>query len=161
KDHTLMQTIARANRVTDFTINGKPKKNGLVVDYYNVFRNLKKAFASYGGGSIGTGENENENSPARDIEALFVLLKDAITEYETYCKGIGVDLKLISQTTLIIRKLSLFDDFADIIVANDEQKKQFIVYDNTVDALYEACRPDINARRSEFPLAAIIHYLRE
>jgi type I restriction enzyme R subunit len=161
KDHTLMQTIARANRVTDFTINGKPKKNGLVVDYYNVFRNLKKAFASYGGGSIGTGENENENSPAREIESLFALLKDAISECETYCKGIGVDLNLIAQSTLIFSKLSLFDDFADIIVGNDDQKKQFIVYDNTVDALYEACRPDINARRSEFPLAAIIHYLRE
>lgn len=161
KDHTLMQTIARANRVTDFTINGKPKKNGLVVDYYNVFRNLKKAFASYGGGSIGTGEDENENSPAREIESLFVLLKDAISECETYCKGIRVDLNLIARSNLTFSKLSLFDEFADIIVGNDEQKKQFIVYDNTVDALYEACRPDINARRSEFPLAAIIHYLRE
>lgn len=161
KDHTLMQTIARANRVTDFTINGKPKKNGLVVDYYNVFRNLKKAFASYGGGSIGTGTDENENSPARDIESLFGLLKDAIAECETYCNSIGVDLSLIVQSNLTFSKLSLFDEFADIIVANDEQKKQFIVYDNTVDALYEACRPDINARRSEFPLAAIIHYLRE
>ena len=49
KDHTLMQTIARANRVTDFLVLDKPKKNGLIVDYYNVFRNLKKAFASYGG----------------------------------------------------------------------------------------------------------------
>ncbi len=161
KDHTLMQTIARANRVTDFTINNKPKKNGLVVDYYNVFRNLKKAFASYGGGSIGTGKDENEHSPARDIESLFTLLKEAIAECEIYCKGIGVELNLIAQSTLTFGKLSLFDEFADIIVGNDEQKKQFIVYDNTVDALYEACRPDINARRSEFPLAAIIHYLRE
>ncbi|MFN9110937.1 MAG: UvrB domain 3-containing protein, partial [Bacteroidota bacterium] len=53
KDHTLMQTIARANRVTDYTIMGKTKTNGLVVDYYNIFRNLKKAFASYGGDETG------------------------------------------------------------------------------------------------------------
>ena len=49
KDHTLMQTIARANRVTSHKIkgyNGKyiEKKNGEIVDYYNVFRNMKKAF---------------------------------------------------------------------------------------------------------------------
>ncbi len=114
KDHTLMQTIARANRVTDFTINNKPKKNGLVVDYYNVFRNLKKAFASYGGGSIGTGKDENEHSPARDIESLFTLLKEAIAECEIYCKGIGVELNLIAQSTLTFGKLSLFDEFAII-----------------------------------------------
>ena len=33
KDHNLMQTIARANRVA------KGKINGFIVDYYNVFRN--------------------------------------------------------------------------------------------------------------------------
>ena len=161
KDHTLMQTIARANRVTDFTINGKPKKNGLVVDYYNVFRNLKKAFASYGGGSIGNGENKDENSPAREIEQLFVLLHDAITECELYCQGIGVDLNEIAKSKETFGKLRLFDEFADTILTNDEQKKQFVVYDNTIDALYEACKPEIVGRRNEFPLAAIIHYLRE
>lgn len=161
KDHTLMQTIARANRVTDFSINEKPKKNGLVVDYYNVFRNLKKAFASYGGGSIGTGDDKDENSPARDIEQLYVLLKDAIAECDEYCKTIKVDLHQIKQSKETFGKLSLFDEYADIILANDEQKKQFIVYDNTIDALYEACKPEIVGRRNEFPLAAIIHYLRQ
>jgi type I restriction enzyme, R subunit len=161
KDHTLMQTIARANRVTDFLINGKPKKNGLVVDYYNVFRNLKKAFASYGGGSIGNGENKDENSPAREIEQLFVLLKDAVTECDLYCKTIGVDLNEIAKSKETFNKLSLFDEFTDIILTNDEQKNQFIVYDNTVDGLYEACKPEIVGRRNEFPLVAIIHYLRE
>jgi type I restriction enzyme R subunit len=32
RDHTLMQTIARANRVTEHKVNGKEKYNGLVVD---------------------------------------------------------------------------------------------------------------------------------
>jgi len=159
KDHTLMQTIARANRVTDFAINGIPKKNGLVVDYYNVFRNLKKAFASYGGGSIDTGEDEN--SPVRNIEQLFVLLKDAILECDEYCKNINIDLHQIKQSQETFNKLSLFEEYADIILANDELKKQFIVYDNTIEALYEACKPEIVGRRNEFPLAAIIHYLRQ
>lgn len=161
KDHTLMQTIARANRVTDFRILGKPKKNSLVVDYYNVFRNLKKAFASYGGGSIGTGEDKDENSPAREIEQLFVLLTDAIAECDEYCKTIKVDLHKIKQSKEIFSKLGLFEEYADIILANDEQKNQFIVYDNTIEALYEACKPEIVGRRNEFQLAAIIHYLRQ
>src|SRR5690606_448637 len=37
RNHTLMQTIARANRVAP-AIDGVEKRNGLVVDYYNVFR---------------------------------------------------------------------------------------------------------------------------
>lgn len=161
RDHTLMQTIARANRVTDFTVNGKPKKNGLIVDYYNVFRNLKKAFASYGGGSITSGEGNDVNSPARDIEQLFVLLHEAIAECDDYCKSIEVDLHQIKQSKEVFSKLSLFDEFADIILANDEQKKQFIVYDNTIDALYEACKPEIIGRRNEFLLVAVVHYLRQ
>lgn len=123
KNHTLMQTIVRANRVTGFQINGKPKKNGLVVDYYNVFRNLKKTFASYGDGSINTGDGKDENSPARDIEQLFVSLKDAITECEEYCKNIHVDFHKIAQSKETFSKISLFDEYADIILANDDRTK--------------------------------------
>ena len=42
KNHTLMQTIARANRVFG------DKHNGLIVDYVGVFRDLQKALAIYG-----------------------------------------------------------------------------------------------------------------
>ena len=161
KDHTLMQTIARANRVTDFMINTKPKKNGLIVDYYNVFRNLRKAFASYGGGTISSGEGKGEDAPVQEKDQLYVLLKDAISECKTWCSSIGIDLNRIAESDMIFSKLSLFDEYADAIVAIDDYKKQFIVYDNTIDALYEACKPEILGRRKEFPLAAIIHYLRE
>jgi type I restriction enzyme, R subunit len=41
KNHSLMQTIARANRVAP----GKPA--GMIVDYVGVFRNLKAALAIY------------------------------------------------------------------------------------------------------------------
>ena len=42
RNHTLMQTIARANRVFP------EKENGLIVDYIGVFRDLEKALAIYG-----------------------------------------------------------------------------------------------------------------
>ena len=44
RNHTLMQTIARANRVFP------DKNNGLIVDYVGVFRDLQKALAIYGSG---------------------------------------------------------------------------------------------------------------
>ena len=53
KDHTLMQTIARANRVTSWKINDKEKKNGEIIDYYNVFRNMRKALKDYAQGNDG------------------------------------------------------------------------------------------------------------
>lgn len=160
KDHTLMQTIARANRVTDYLINGKPKTEGLIVDYYNVFRNLKKAFASYGGGSI-TKDDPDEDAPVQEKDKLYTLLRDAVNECNTWCKGIDVKLDEILQSDVVFGKLALFDEYADIILQNDEQKKQFIVFDNTIDALYEACKPEILGRRKDYPLVAVIHYLRE
>lgn len=160
KDHTLMQTITRANRVTDFLIKNKPKKNGLIVDYYNVFRNLKKAFASYGGGTFGGG-SAGEDVPVQEKDQLYLLLTDAINDCNEWCTTIGVNLTEISESKILFNKLGLFDDFADTIVANDEYKNQFVVYDNAIDGLYEACKPEILGRRKDFPLAAIIHYLRE
>src|SRR5260370_16724262 len=53
RNHTLMQAIARANRVF------QDKVNGLIVDYVGVFRDLQKALAIYGsaaGGSVKAGE---------------------------------------------------------------------------------------------------------
>src|SRR5207248_9604130 len=46
RNHTLMQTIARANRVF------REKVNGLIVDYVGVLRDLQRALAIYspGGG---------------------------------------------------------------------------------------------------------------
>jgi len=161
KDHSLMQTIARANRVTDFTIHGKPKKNGLIVDYYNVFRNLKKAFASYGTGTMIGGEKVGDDSPVKEKDELYVLLQDAIGECNTWCSAVGVDLNAIVASDLVFSQLGLFDSYADILMANDDHRKQFVVYDNTIDALYEACKPEILGRRKNYPLVAIIRYLRE
>ena len=54
RGHTLMQMIARANRVYG------DKVNGLIVDYANVFQELEKALAIYGSGT-GTGGGEMPN----------------------------------------------------------------------------------------------------
>ena len=87
KNHTLMQTIARANRVF------KDKNNGLIVDYVGVFRNLQKALAIYGsssGGGVGKGE-----CPIQKKEELVEDLRLAIAEAVDFCKVRGVDIDAI------------------------------------------------------------------
>jgi type I restriction enzyme R subunit len=158
KDHTLMQTIARANRVTGFTINNQPKTDGLVVDYYNVFRNLKKAFASYGGGDPETGD---EDLPIQDKTELYKTLADAINECVSWCAVLHVDLDKLVAEDKTFGKIGLFDKYADILLSNDEYKRQFGVYENTISALYEACRPEILNRKNEFVLKQAVTYLRE
>src|SRR5438093_9821522 len=80
KDHTLMQTIARANRVTSWKINGVEKKNGEIVDYYNVFRNMRKALKDYAQGGEG-----QEAMPVQEKDELFKLLHDAIAQGMEFC----------------------------------------------------------------------------
>jgi type I restriction enzyme R subunit len=66
KDHTLMPTIARANRVTSFRINDVEKQNGELVDYYNVFRNMKEALKNYARGEEGV-----DTVPVQEKDVLF------------------------------------------------------------------------------------------
>src|SRR6185436_8725425 len=70
RNHTLMQTIARANRVF------KDKVNGLIVDYVGVFRDLQKALAIYAGGGAGGGGP----TPVERKSELIAMLKKAIAE---------------------------------------------------------------------------------
>ena len=79
KNHTLMQTIARANRVFP------EKDNGLIVDYVGVFRNLEKALAVYGAAKEG-------ESPIEIIDALAAALDAAVAELINFCAAVGIDL---------------------------------------------------------------------
>jgi len=78
RNHTLMQTIARANRVFG------DKLNGLIVDYIGVFRNLKKALAIYG--SAAGGKTKEGETPVMDKSELVKYLKQAINETIEFCK---------------------------------------------------------------------------
>jgi type I restriction enzyme R subunit len=136
RNHTLMQTIARANRVF------KEKLNGLIVDYVGVFRDLQKALAIYGsasGGGIKPGE-----SPVQDKQKLVEELRNAIEQVEVYCGERKFDLdKIISSEALL--KIKLIDDAIDAILENDESKKKYLSMAFSVQALYRAMLPDPKA----------------
>jgi type I restriction enzyme R subunit len=139
KNHTLMQTIARANRVFP------EKTNGLIVDYVGVFRNLQKALAIYGsssGGGVGEGE-----TPIVDKDALVAELKQAIAETTGFCRQLGIDLSRI-QSAQSLEKVRLKDEAVEAILINDESKKRYNSLALLVNQLYKAILPD--ERANEF-----------
>ena len=52
-----------------------------------------------------------------------------------------------------------FNGFADTLLANDEQRKSFNVYENTISSLYEACKPEVLGRKLGRVVSAF-QYLR-
>ena len=138
KDHTLMQTIARANRVTPWKINGIEKETGEIIDYYNVFRNMRKALKDYAQGQEG-----KEELPVREKKELFKLLDDAIVQGLAFCSGLNIDLAAMLKSRDVFKNIGTFDDYADRLLSKDEWRKGFAVYENTITGLYEACKPEI------------------
>ncbi len=154
KDHTLMQSIARANRVTPHKINKVSKKNGEIVDYYNVFRNMKKALKDYAQGEEGLDE-----APVREKAELFRLLDEAVEQGVAFCWEKGIDLTSLLVEDEVIKNIKKFKTYADILLGKDEWCKAFNVYENTISSLYEACKPEILGQRQQ-PLVFVFQYLR-
>ena len=138
KDHTLMQTIARANRVSGYKINDISKNNGELVDYYNVFRNMKTALNNYGTGGDG------QELPVREKKVLFDLLGQAIQEATKFLADRAIHVaELLDGEDRIFKSISLFEGWADTLLGDQEGRKSYYVYENTISSLYQACKPEI------------------
>lgn len=157
QNHTLMQTIARANRVFE------GKKNGLVVDYFGVFRNLKKALADYAEGTKGKSATDDEDEfPVKEFEDLLALLEQAIVETKIYCKGLGVDIDAILDLgERGFKEVELFQEYANIILEKDEYKKQLGLFVNTIVSLYDSAKPEIYGFPSIKKARDVFEYLRK
>jgi type I restriction enzyme R subunit len=154
KDHTLMQAIARPNRVTSWKINGVEKRNGEIIDYYNVFRNMRKALKDYAQGQGG-----KEKPPVQEKKELFKLLDDSIAEGMAFCAEKGIDFKALLGSRDVFKNVSQFNAYADILLSKDDWRKGFAVYENTVTSLYESCKPEIVGKPVVRAVAAF-QYLR-
>lgn len=141
RNHTLMQTIARANRVFP------EKDNGLIVDYIGVFRNLEKALAIYGAASTG-------ESPIEIIDALADELDKAVSEVIAHCSAAGVDL-------LALRDAQGFDYIAqqdaavESLLVNETTRNDFMVKARQVRKLFKALLPNVKAAAQQRTVAAI------
>lgn len=138
KDHTLMQTIARANRVSSHRVNNVEKKNGEIVDYYGVIGRLKKAIKDYGQGG-----EELDDAPVKDKDELFDLLNEAIEQCHVFCAERNIDIDAALTMYDVFKQVSLFEGWADTLLSKDEWRQSFKVFENTITALFEACKPEI------------------
>jgi type I restriction enzyme R subunit len=136
RNHTLMQTIARANRVFP------QKENGLIVDYVGVFRNLQKALSIYGSGS-GGGVRPGE-SPVQPKSELVEQLRTALAESTQFCERLGVKPDGIRSASGF-QRVRLIDDARDAILVSDDIKQHFLLLAGTVVRLYKAILPDPSA----------------
>lgn len=136
RNHTLMQTIARANRVFG------DKLNGLIVDYIGVFRNLEKALAIYGSAA---GEKTKEGeTPVKDESELVKYLEQAINETIEFCKKRGINLAQI-QAVDGFERVKLLDNAFEAILVNDDSKKKYLSLAVNVAKIYRAILPDPSA----------------
>ena len=125
KAHTLMQTIARANRVCD----GKP--NGLIIDYIGIVKSLRKALADYttsggeGGGGGDVTVNKNE---------LIRHLLEAITGAKAFLMRHGFDLETLVNAS-DFTKMALLKDAANLMCSTSEVRKTYCTYGRTIKRL--------------------------
>jgi type I restriction enzyme R subunit len=130
RNHTLMQTIARANRVFP------GKHSGAIVDYANVFASLERALAIYAQGRGG-------KMPVRDKKALVAELRQAVAQTTEFCRARAVDLaKIEGASAEKFERAQAVEDGANRLLAPEAVKRDFLARARLVDALYGAVKPD-------------------
>jgi len=149
KNHSLMQTIARANRVFP------EKTNGLIVDYIGVFRNLEKALAIYAIPSV----DDDGSMPVRDKAQLVGWLAEAEAEATNFCRAIGVDLDAITAAKGAA-VVALGEMAVENILRDEETKSAFLAHARIVNGLFKAILPDPQANRFA-PIRSALTYLAD
>ncbi|MGL5110296.1 MAG: type I restriction endonuclease subunit R, partial [Vibrio ordalii] len=141
KSHTLMQTIARANRV----YSGKAA--GQIVDYINIFSALQQALGLYGGGVAEGGAPYNVDSPAKDKSELVAALGIAVNELIVFLGSIDIDLtQIVSASADGFAKLSLLDNASEILL-EPKNKEEFTSYLRQINRIFKAIMPDDGANQ--------------
>ena len=150
RNHTLMQTVARANRVFG------DKENGLIVDYVGIFRNLEKALAIYGTGS--GGDVQPGDSPVAAKVQLVEELRKALAAVTEFCRGAGFEPETIRSTPTGFAKIALVDAAADALLVSDDSKREFLGLANRALLLFRAILPDpaANELAAECALFAVL-----
>ena len=133
RNHTLMQTIARANRVFP------GKHSGMIVDYANVFASLEKALAIYGAGKDG-------KNPVKDKQKLVADLRKAVDAATAFCATRQVILPALEQLTAAgFERVGKIDDAVNALISPDPLRREFLGHERIVNTLYNAVKPDVAA----------------
>jgi type I restriction enzyme, R subunit len=130
KNHSLMQTIARANR------RAPGKTAGLIVDYVRVFGNLQKALAIYAPPTEGSGDQ-----PIKDKVALIEELRGELAEAKVFCSEFGVEPAAILAVGKFER-VAKIKAATEALIAPEERRKQYLQRADKCVRLYKAIMPD-------------------
>ena len=148
--HTLMQAIARANRVYP------GKECGTIVDYNGMLKSLREALAQYAlgdddedddggsgtggegsGGGDGGGGGGGGGEIVAPVEELLVALLEAIEAAETHLRGLGFDPSRLTGARGF-DKIQAVRDAVDALYASDEAKRRFEIIARQVFARFKA-----------------------
>jgi type I restriction enzyme R subunit len=143
--HSLMQTIARANRVAP------GKESGLIVDYVGIFRALKNALAIY------AQPGERDGEPALDKAALVAALRESLDQARVFAASHGFNLQDIAAARGFER-IGRIDDAVEAILVTDADKQHYLQIAAHVARLFKTILPDPMANELA-PLAILVSYL--
>lgn len=132
KNHTLMQAIARANRVS------VGKQNGMIVDYIGVFKNVEKALAIYA--STKTGDDEiikSKNELLKELMRIFNKTKEMLTTN-------AIDIEVLLEASRE-QKILLIEKYANKILEDQKKKEEFLNLSSDLYNAYNAVLPDPSA----------------
>ncbi len=153
KAHTLMQAIARANRVNE------GKNNGLIVDYCGILKNLRKALATFAGTPDGgRGDEGGTVEPARPNGELLAELAEAIGLVRMFLAECNASLDDIIQQSGFSRNAAILTA-KEAVNENDETRKRFEVMCRAVFTYFKACIniQEVNQYRSDHDALSIIY----
>lgn len=136
RNHALMQTIARANRVYP------GKEFGLVVDYIGVFKSLEAAFKDYAGSQL------SKDRPAETKDVVFARLGGRLAELRAWCKtnGVDVDALKLSPGVSTVAYLEQLREARDALSHPADRRETFLARAGEVDRLYGALGFDARKR---------------
>ncbi len=124
KAHTLMQTIARANRVSE------GKSNGLIIDYIGIVKALRKALADY---TVNAGGNGGLD-PTVDKNKLIARIVETIGKADKFLSENYFDLEnLINAHDF--KKLSYLQEAANAVCGSIDDKKTYTTYASELNRL--------------------------
>ena len=126
KAHTLMQTIARANRVAE------GKTNGLIIDYIGIVKALRQALADY----TANPEGHDGNDPTVDKEKLIEEVLKTIASTTSFLKEHDFELNILIRAESFM-KLHYLVQAANAMCETAEIRKTFCTYTTTLLKLWK------------------------
>ena len=137
KGHTLMQTIARANRVYD-----DEKTLGLIVDYGNVYKQLEQAYSIYGEGSNSLpGGSGDPEKPTKNIDQLVSEIQNSIKDLKKLLSDLSFNLDALIEASPV-EKLKLLQDAINSVCQNERTKAEFEIKAKIVINKFNALYPE-------------------